>query len=192
MMESRPRREERRDDRRDRQPERPSRNDRPRDDRPSRDERTSRDVDVEREREALKRSFSTRDNRQNPNDRPNNVNQHERQNNIHSVNHDRQNFDRERESRTAEKDSWKFNPQQPPPPAMSMQPPQRRPPPPQIREQNLPLPPLVIADIIPLHLRKSKLTYWDKAPAGYDGMSVVQVKMTGHFPTPGKYGNINN
>ena len=40
--------------------------------------------------------------------------------------------------------------------------------------------------ISPLSKRKRKLDNWDLSPVGYEGMSVAQVKLTGHFPLPGQ------
>ncbi|OUM69193.1 hypothetical protein PIROE2DRAFT_57564 [Piromyces sp. E2] len=36
--------------------------------------------------------------------------------------------------------------------------------------------------VTPLHLKKRKLNNWDVPPPGYEGMTVAQVKATGHFP----------
>lgn len=36
--------------------------------------------------------------------------------------------------------------------------------------------------VTPIHLKKRKLNNWDVPPQGYEGMTVEQVKATGHFP----------
>ncbi|KAJ3065107.1 hypothetical protein HDU98_011513, partial [Podochytrium sp. JEL0797] len=39
--------------------------------------------------------------------------------------------------------------------------------------------------VVPIHERVRRLTFWDMAPPGYEGMTAQQVKLTGHFPLPG-------
>ncbi|KAJ2556363.1 hypothetical protein EV175_002062 [Coemansia sp. RSA 1933] len=47
-------------------------------------------------------------------------------------------------------------------------------------------------EAIPLHLRPKKLSMWDMAPPGFEGVSCVDAKASGYFPPPGQAAGSRN
>ncbi|KAJ1799697.1 hypothetical protein LPJ59_001650 [Coemansia sp. RSA 2399] len=47
-------------------------------------------------------------------------------------------------------------------------------------------------EVIPLHLRPKKLSFWDMAPPGFEGISCLDAKASGLFPPPGQAAGSRN
>ncbi|KAJ1766775.1 hypothetical protein IW140_001425 [Coemansia sp. RSA 1813] len=47
-------------------------------------------------------------------------------------------------------------------------------------------------EVIPLHLRPKKLSFWDMAPPGFEGISCLEAKASGLFPPPGQAAGSRN